>query len=275
MTNEKLVEIRNGFETAYIDGTFSSNLAYKPQFVSNNHREGKKVLSSIEDELLVCNQFQISVAFITMSGITPLLQTLRVLEKKNIHGEILTTNYLNFSEPKALEKLNRLKNITLKMYDVEAADEGFHTKGYIFKKEEIYRIIIGSSNITSAALTSNREWNTKLVSTEQGEMAQEIVAEFKELWKSRYALEFDEFYETYSEQYKTIKRQREIAKLDEITSIEKYRLKPNSMQIGFITNLRKILESGEKKALLISATGERVIIVTGRRNTVNKRVSVA
>lgn len=247
MTNEKLAEIRNGFETAYIDGTFSSNLAYKPQFVSNNHKEGKKVLSSIEDELLACNQFQISVAFITMSGITPLLQTLRVLEKKNIHGEILTTNYLNFSEPKALEKLNRLKNITLKMYDVEAADEGFHTKGYIFKKEEIYRIIIGSSNITSAALTSNREWNTKLVSTEQGEMAQEIVAEFKELWKSRYALEFDEFYETYSEQYKTIKRQREIAKLDEITSIEKYRLKPNSMQIGFITNLRKILESGEKK----------------------------
>ncbi|TCL61237.1 superfamily II DNA or RNA helicase [Kineothrix alysoides] len=255
MTNEKLAEIRNGFETAYIDGTFSSNLAYKPQFVSNNHREGKKVLSSIEDELLACNQFQISVAFITMSGITPLLQTLRVLEKKNIHGEILTTNYLNFSEPKALEKLNRLKNITLKMYDVEAADEGFHTKGYIFKKEEIYRIIIGSSNITSAALTSNREWNTKLVSTEQGEMAQEIIAEFKELWKSRYALGFDEFYEVYLEQYKTIKRQREIAKLDEITSIEKYRLKPNSMQVGFITNLRKILESGEKKALLISATG--------------------
>lgn len=275
MTNEKLAEIRNGFETAYIDGTFSSNLAYKPQFISNNHKEGKKVLSSIEDELLACNQFQISVAFITMSGITPLLQTLRVLEKKNIHREILTTNYLNFSEPKALEKLNRLKNITLKMYDVEAADEGFHTKGYIFKKEEIYRIIIGSSNITSAALTSNREWNTKLVSTEQGEMAQEIVAEFKELWKSRYALEFDEFYETYSEQYKTIKRQREIAKLDEITSIEKYRLKPNSMQIGFITNLRKILESGKKKALLISATGERVIIVTSRKSPVNSRTWAA
>ena len=56
--------------------------------------------------------------------------------------------------------------------------EGFHTKGYIFKKEEIYRIIIGSSNITSAALTSNREWNTKLLSTEQGEVAKEIVAEF-------------------------------------------------------------------------------------------------
>nr|WP_314462449.1 DEAD/DEAH box helicase [uncultured Clostridium sp.] len=255
MTKEKLAGIRSGFETAYVNGTVSSNLAYKPQFVSNNYKEGKKVLSTIEDELLVCDQFQISVAFITMSGITPLLQTLRELDKKNIPGEILTTNYLNFSEPKALEKLNELKNITLKMFDVEAADEGFHTKGYIFKKEEIYRIIIGSSNITSAALTSNREWNTKVVSTEQGEMAQAIIAEFYELWESRYSLEFEEFYENYKERYTIIKRQREIAKQEEITSFEKYRLQPNSMQVGFITNLRKILAAGEERALLISATG--------------------
>lgn len=132
MTEETLTEIRYGFEAAYIDERFSSNLAYKPQFVSNNYKEGKKVISAIENELLVCDQFQISVAFITMGGITPLLQTLRELEKKNIPGEILTTNYLNFSEPKALEKLNGLKNITLKMFDVEAADEGLVMQKQIF-----------------------------------------------------------------------------------------------------------------------------------------------
>ncbi len=185
----------------------------------------------------------------------PLLQTLKELEKRNIRGEILTTNYLNFSEPRALKKLNELSNISLKMYDVEAADEGFHTKGYIFRKEEIYRIIIGSSNITSAALTSNREWNTKLISTEQGEMAKEIIAEFYELWNSSFALPFAEFYENYSERYKIIKHQREVAKLDDITSIEKYKLQPNSMQVGFIANLKRILEAGEERALLISATG--------------------
>lgn len=171
-------ELRLGFDTAYIDGNVASSMAYKPQFLSNNYKEGKKVLSSIEDELLTCEQFQISVAFITMGGITPLLQTLKELEKKHIPGKILTTNYLNFSEPKALEKLNGLSNITLKMYDADESNGGFHTKGYIFKKEEIYRIIIGSSNMTSAALTINREWNTKLISTDQGEMAQDIVNEF-------------------------------------------------------------------------------------------------
>ena len=251
----KIDELHLGLETAYIDGSVASNPVYKPQFVSNNYKEGKKVLASIEDELLSCDQFQISVAFITLGGIEPLLQTLKELEKKNIKGQILTTNYLNFSEPKALEKLNKLKNITLKMYDVEAASEGFHTKGYIFKKEEIYRIIIGSSNMTKAALTTNREWNTKVISTEQGEMANEIVKEYDELWNSCYSLDFDEFYENYKEKYKIIKKQREIAKQDKVTSLEKYKLQPNSMQVGFISNLKKIIAAGEEKALLISATG--------------------
>ena len=76
----------------------------------------------------------------------------------------------------------------------------------IFKKEEIYRIIIGSSNMTRSALTTNREWNTKVVSTEQGEVAQEIVEEFEKLWNSEHALTFNEFYENYKQKYEIIKR---------------------------------------------------------------------
>ena len=36
------------------DGTAAANLAYKPAFVSNNPKEGKKVISVIEDELMKC-----------------------------------------------------------------------------------------------------------------------------------------------------------------------------------------------------------------------------
>lgn len=255
MTQEKLAELRSGIETAYIDGTVASSLAYKPQFISNNYKQGKKVLSSIEDELLLCDQFQISVAFITQGGIVPFLQTLKELERRGVKGEILTTNYLNFCEPKALETLNGLSNVTLKMYDFDASGIGFHTKGYIFRKDEIYRVIIGSSNMTKTALASNHEWNVRVVSTEKGEVVQNVLEEFNELWNSKYALEYDEFYENYKERYEIIKKQREIAKSEEIPSVEKYRLQPNSMQVGFIVNLKKIIESGEDRALLISATG--------------------
>lgn len=255
MREELIKNIKQGLEVAYINGTLASDFEYRPGFVSNNPEEGKKVISSIEEELLKCEKFQISVAFITMGGITPLLQTLKELENKGISGEILTTNYLDFSEPKALVKLNELSNITLKMYDVQAADNGFHTKGYIFRKNEVYRIILGSSNMTSAALTSNIEWNTKIISTTQGEIATEIVKEFNKLWNSDYALDFDTFYETYKVRYEIIKHQKEEAKKDIIPSFEKYTLKPNSMQEEFIVNLRRIIEKGEKRALLISATG--------------------
>ena len=248
-------ELRNGFETAYIDGTVVSSEKYRPQFISNNYKEGKKVLSSIEDELLRCDEFRISVAFITLGGITPLLQTLKELEKKGIKGEILTTNYLNFSEPKALEKLNSLTNITIKIFDSESSGEGFHTKGYIFRNEEIYRIIIGSSNMTGGALKQNYEWNTKIVSTINGEVSKQIIEEFERLWESPYAIDFDDFIEEYKQKYQIIRHQREIAKKEELVSIEKYRLQPNSMQVGFIASLRKIIGLGKNRALLISATG--------------------
>lgn len=255
MQEEKISLIRSGLETAYINGNVASELSYKPNFVSNNYNEGKKVLSVIEDELLKCDKFQISVAFITLGGVTPLLQTLKELEKKGIPGEILTSDYLDFSEPLALKKLHSLSNVKLKMYDTKAANNGFHTKGYIFKEKEIYRIIIGSSNMTSAALTTNREWNTKLVSTFQGEMAEDILQEFDELWNSKYAYEYDTFYEEYKQRYDIIKTQKRIAQEENVTSLERYRLKPNSMQVRFIANLLKILQHNERRALLISATG--------------------
>lgn len=253
-TTEK-EELSDGLKTAYIDGTMACRLDLKPQFVSNNPKEGRKVISFIEDELLHCDRFQISVAFITMSGITPLLLTLKELEKRQIPGEILTTDYLNFTQPEALEKLNKLSNITLKMYCTNPEHDGFHTKGYIFQREEVYRIIIGSSNMTSAALTCNHEWNTKLISTEQGEIAKEIISEFEDLWNSAQSYSFEEFYEIYKEKYQIIKHQRELIKKENMPHIDSYRLKPNHMQVGFIANLRTILAEGERRALLISATG--------------------
>lgn len=45
MKKELVNELFCGLETAYIDGNIASNVAYRPQFVSNNHKEGKKVLS--------------------------------------------------------------------------------------------------------------------------------------------------------------------------------------------------------------------------------------
>lgn len=263
-------KIKKGSETAFIDADIPSISAYRPQFLSNNYKEGRKVLTAIENELSSCQEFCISVAFITLGGITPLLQTLSELEKKSIPGKILTTDYLNFSEPRALRKLTEMSNIELRMYSTSGISynskgksdiqqlqsrEGFHTKGYIFRSGDIYRIIAGSSNMTHSALTINREWNTKIVSTAKGEYAKEILDEFNKMWNSSKAIKFEEFFEEYSQKYKIIKEQRRTAAAEQVPLLESYRLEPNKMQTRFIMNLKDLKANGESKGLLISATG--------------------
>ena len=44
MNEEKIVQLQQGLTTAFINQNISSNLAYKPQFVSNNYKEGRKVM---------------------------------------------------------------------------------------------------------------------------------------------------------------------------------------------------------------------------------------
>ena len=250
-------ELVAGFHTSAIDATYQSNRGYQMEFLSNDASMGKKVLSSIEEELKTCDHFKISVAFITSGGFTCLKQVLKELEEKGIQGEILTTDYLTFSEPKALDTLASLKNIKLRMYCTNGGT-GFHTKGYIFQQREIYRIIIGSSNLTMGAITTNREWNTKIVSNENGQIAQDVLREFDELWNSPHTKDYDDFIDDYRAKYNEEKERKKKANAALDALMVKHNLKPlqpNSMQKAFIHNILELRKKGIKKALLTSSTG--------------------
>ena len=262
MERNVISEINNGLQTAFFECNTDSNLAYRPQFITNDHKRGIKVLTHIENQLMHCDEFSISVAFISRSGFVELSETLKELERRGIKGRILTTDYLHFSDPYALDRLAALKNVELKMYHVDEAGVGFHTKGYLFRENGIYRIIIGSSNMTQTALSTNMEWNTQLVSTEQGEMAQSIVKEFEMLWTDDVSYTYEEFSEVYRKEYKhkkqidrLVREQQKIALQEEIIDYDAYKLKPNKMQEEFICSVHDLIERGAKKALLISATG--------------------
>ena len=105
-SNSKLVQ---GYTKAFVDSKVEADPMYSPQLLTN--RGNQKVLTAIEKELKSCDDLFISVAFITMGGIAPLLGTLKDLEKKGVRGRILTSDYLMFSEPRALDKLDSLKNL--------------------------------------------------------------------------------------------------------------------------------------------------------------------
>ena len=139
---DKRDELRLGFETAYIDGSVASNSLYSPQFVSNNYKDGKKVLSSIEDELLRCDKFQISVAFITLGGITPLLQTLKELEKKNIPGEILTglsQDLLTYGKSISKEQQENIINVMTNEFPAGSGKKTYSQCVFIEKEGNDYK----------------------------------------------------------------------------------------------------------------------------------------
>ena len=242
MVNKELLE---AYTTALLDHTHSSNPFYRPSFLFNDPKENRKVLSTIEDELKTCDSFFFSVAFITKSGIVPLLGTLKELEANNIHGKILTTDYLSFSEPEALEKLHSLKNIEVRMYRTEDSNVGFHTKGYIFQHGSEYHMIIGSSNMTARALTCNQEWNTKFISSGDGEMGHQIISAFYDLWNDQ---EHTKTYREFIENYRYLYTKRKIIEHQISTSLDEskidqiqLRLRPNPMQVAFVNNVEALI----------------------------------
>lgn len=231
------------------------------QFVRNNDKLHQTVFNYLEEELSNCSAFCLSVAFINFSGIQPLLPILRNLNQMGVPGKIITTDYLSFTEPKALDYLSKFDNIELKIFDSTRAKKGFHTKGYIFKNnDQSLHFIIGSSNLTQSALHVNHEWNLLSIKKEPDQSTRELLVEFYELWISPYAVNYAEFIDSYRERYNLLKQEKLLLK-DKTKSLvsnsdsQQEQMHPNEMQQRFINNLKQLIQKGEKKGLLISATG--------------------
>lgn len=251
MSEASYSKLVDGYKRAFIDSSVEAEPAYTPQFISNYR--GNKVLTQLENELRECSSMFMSVAFITGGGIAHLKGVLKEMEAKNVPGRILTTDYLLFSEPAALDALAGLSNLEVRMFRTSGV--GFHTKGYLFHNGNDIRIIVGSSNLTQNAITKNFEWNTKVVSTSDGQYAKDIEAEFNNVWES--SVDYNSCREEYERQYQEAKSQK-AALTKIVTSLDLSYSKvisPNTMQEGFMSEIMRLIKAGESRALLVSATG--------------------
>lgn len=234
-----------GLATGFIDCNLTSLEQYHPKLLVNDHKRGMKVLSTIIQELRHCEEFYFSIAFITNSGVTSLINSLDELQNKgNVRGKIVTSQYLYFTEPTALKRLLAFPNIELKI----ATEDNLHAKGYIFKRKDDYSFIIGSSNLTQQALSSNKEWNIKLSSLEDGLVMQNILKEFEQSFEQ--ATWVDEAWiDEYSKLYWETKQPEQSQVIPFKT------INPNKMQVEALRALELLHHDGKKRALLISATG--------------------
>ena len=238
-------DLFQSIETGLIDKNIFSDKDLRPQLLINDYSKSIKLLNNIVENLRECSSFTFSVAFITKSGLLVLKDVLMELSRRNIHGKILTSDYLFFNEPDALRELMMFENIEARVYTKDA----FHIKGYIFEKKDYSTLIIGSSNLTQDALLKNKEWNMMISSLENGELTYDIKEDFNKAWDESDNLTL-EYIKKYEEKYNSIKR----------FDIEKdyYGFKtvsPTKMQINALQRLQDLRNSNETKGLVISATG--------------------
>ena len=185
-----------------------------------------------------------SVAFITLSGVVCILEELHQLNIKGVKGKILTGCFLNFTEPKALDKLLEFENIELKVL----TNENFHAKGFFFRKGDNWQMMIGSSNLTQSALTVNSEWNILFQTNSKQEIYQQIISEFNRLFEE--ASDCRDIIEEYRLNYQSIRNTTNLELYKQAQSIT-----PNTIQRQALANLYILRNDGKDKALIISATG--------------------
>lgn len=243
----------NSFRTSLLNENIESNLNYQHKLLSNKN---EKIIGTLRRELEECDEFIISVAFITESGVTMILEQLRSLNERGVKGQILTGDYLTFTQPKALKKLMEFENIDIRL----VSEEKFHAKGYFFRKKDIWTMIIGSSNLTQTALTVNFEWNLKISSLKDGKIAKNILENFYNIFNSVSKLT-EERLKEYEENYLMYKSFNKKIKKQEKSLIEK-EVKPNVMQEQALKNLES-LRNYAKRGLLISATGTGKTYLSG------------
>lgn len=249
MSDGFINQFKESLHTGFIDKVFQSEVLYQPKLLVNKKKPKTKVLSTILHELQSCNEFYISVAFVTTSGVATLINTLKQLEEQGIKGKILVSQYLNFTQPEALKKLLRFENIDLRIL----TSENSHSKGYIFKTPSHYNLIIGSSNLTASALATNKEWNLNVSALNESGLVDKILAEFEADFKKGVVVT-----EKYINDYKIIYNKQHIFNQENLSQNlvnDFVEIIPNEMQKSALKNLNKLRIESENKALLISATG--------------------
>src|SRR6056300_1700420 len=135
-------DLTNSLAKGYLSQSFDAKDNFLPEILTNDSKQGVKVLSSLTSALSDCEEFIFSTAFLTTSGVASLFNTLELIKEKGVAGKILTSKYLQFTQPEALRRIiENFPNIELKILETG----NLHAKSYVFRKGDLYQIIIGSS----------------------------------------------------------------------------------------------------------------------------------
>lgn len=244
-TEHLALDVRFG----YLGSSVIAPRRHNPQLILNDANE--TALRILREELGECIGFTFSVAFVTPGAIALIKQELVEFAGE---GQIITSDYLGFNSPQAFAELQNLRaiGIDVRIHSAPA----FHPKGYIFEHRDSVTAMVGSSNLTKAALATNHEWNLKVSAAHGSDLAAQL---------SRLALNqiegstpiTEDWIAAYAESYRVPAPRPPRASFPAIASppSEPNQIAPNLMQSSALEAIQQVRLDGKRRAIIISATG--------------------
>ncbi len=234
---DKSIELRDGVEIVWLNIFIYKKNEVQNKFISNHNITLCEVLI---DYINSAEEIYFNVSFIRDSGIKLIIKALQNAYERGVKITIITTFYMNITEPTALLRL--LDIATIKCASTTSS---YHPKTFLFKGKDGNLVgIIGSSNISYSALKKGVEWNY-------------IINDQKQLFKifTEYNLIF--VYQSDTITHATLKEYeaKYIPANFNDFPIKSSSLEPRGFQLFALENLKKTREEGHNKGLVIAATG--------------------
>lgn len=214
----------------------------------SNKNIDTNMYNNLKHHINSSDEIYMSVSFVRDSGLKLIINDLKKAKEQGKKIKILTSDYLNITEPNALYRLLQLEDTKIFKNNKNIS---FHPKAYIFKNNETKKadIYIGSSNISRSALTDGIEWNHHINKDFSDSEIKDIISSFNELYEESSFNLTIEWLREYEKRYK--KPELEYRDVNNKVSV----IEPIRFQVPALYELSLTREEGYDKGLVIVATG--------------------
>src|SRR5690554_6476396 len=246
-----------------------------PRLITGGNQKDPSFQSPLLDTLLTAinntqasSEISIAVSFIRASGWKLLHDALYEALARGVKLQVITSDYLNVTEPVALREMMLLeeRGAQLQIYESQG-NTGFHLKSYlIIQQHDSQRLIglglVGSSNISRAALTNSLEWNWKVsvddhISSPAAQSLLELKNHISVLSADRRLVPLThEWIDAYIGRYELSEAPDfRLLSGDSVQESLPEKAIPTLVQFEALEALRKSRQQGFKRGLVVMATG--------------------
>jgi superfamily II DNA or RNA helicase/HKD family nuclease len=212
-----------------------------------------RVGREIQRELASADRVDVLVSFVKWTGFVELRDALRAFADRHhdralptLPLRVLTTTYMGATDLEALEALVELGAEVRVSYDTRHTR--LHAKAWLFHRETGFSTgLVGSSNLSHAALRDGCEWNVRLSSVDNGPILRKFEATFEQYWDEGAFEPFER-----ARFLAALEARRDPARDALAAAI---RLHPYPHQAAVLDALRAERDAGHLKNLVIAATG--------------------